>query len=144
MKLFNFKENLSSLNEIKSLDKVDYEYGKHTNKIAQEKNLKYRPPVYNYDHKTDKLEKCFYDSADKKWNYCEKQKDFLIKKAFLGNDDFFQPNNVNYKYTIPININYKPSFKEEFKKIEAINDTINIYINKNQITYLNIQSRIQK
>ncbi len=138
------KENSSSLNEIKSLDKIDYDYGKHTNKISQEKNLKYRPPVYNYDHKTGKLEKCFYDSADKKWNYCEKQKDFLIKKAFLGNDDFFQPNNINYKYTIPININYKPFFKEEFKKIKAINDTVNIYTNKNQITYLNIQSNNSK
>ena len=69
---------------------------------------------------------------------------FFIKKAFLANDDFFQQNNVNYKYTIPININYTPSFKEEFKKIEAINNTINIYVNKNQITYLNIQSSNSK
>ena len=38
------KKNESSLNEIKSLDKIDYEYEKHTNKIFQEKNLKYRPP----------------------------------------------------------------------------------------------------
>lgn len=83
------KKNESSLNEIKSLDKIDYEYEKHTNKIFQEKNLKYRPPVYNYDHKTDKLEKCFYDTVDKNWNYCEKQNNFFIKKAFLANDDFF-------------------------------------------------------
>lgn len=137
----NYKGN-ANLYDIKKIEKISYNYGKETEQLFSERKLKYRPPVYNYYHKTDQFEKCYYNYIKKVWELCKNLNELLFKKSFLGNDKFFQTPDI--KYTVPINIDYTPTFKEKFNNIKAIDTNININVDKNEITYLKILSNNSK
>lgn len=122
--------------EILELEKINVSYENFTNKEFYEKNLKIRPPIYKYNSNMDNLQKCHYDFENKKWNKCEKKNKDFIKKAFEGNDLAFK--SPYFNYTIPIDIDYKPSVKESFFLINANKKNININVGKNEIGYIKL------